>query len=74
MFKPRNKIKGMNMKYAIHQVKINDYNVLHYISLPSSGKPSKASASALAEISLIIDSSHPPGKVPKLEILAICTY
>ena len=36
--------------------------------LPSSAKPSKASASTLAELSLIIDSSHPPGKVPKLEI------
>ena len=28
--------------------------------LPSSAKPSKAPASASAEISLIIDSTHPP--------------
>ena len=44
--------------------------------LPSSAKTSKASASA--EISFIISSSHPPnhisGKVTKLEILTTCPY
>ena len=42
--------------------------------LPSSAKPKlEALASALAEISFNFDFTHPPGKVPKLEIKLLKT-
>ena len=36
------------------------FELQNYLFLPSSAKQSKASASASAEVSLIIDSTHPP--------------